>query len=80
VPVVGRRAAAAECHPGLPCETSRQTVRHSELAGRPWPTFREQGWKADFMIAFSDIAEGDGHIQDVIEAVNAIAGPAPSGS
>lgn len=32
------------------------------------------------MIAFSDIAEGDGHIQDVIEAVNAIAGPAPSGS
>ena len=40
VPVVGRRAAAAECHPGLPYGTSRQTVRHSELAGHPWPPFR----------------------------------------
>jgi Transposase DDE domain len=32
VPVAGRSAAAAGCHPG-PCGTSRETVRRSELAG-----------------------------------------------
>jgi hypothetical protein len=40
---------------------------------------REQGWRTDFIIPFSDIAEGNGHILQVIEAINAIADSVPSG-
>jgi hypothetical protein len=38
----------------------------------------EQDWKTDFKITFSDIAEGDGHIQDVLDAVNVIVDADPS--
>jgi len=38
---------------------------------------KEQEWRTDFKIAFNDIAEGEGHIQDVIEAVDAIVDPLP---
>jgi hypothetical protein len=38
----------------------------------------EQNWRTDFMVPFSDIAAGDGHIQDVIEAINTIVDTASS--
>jgi hypothetical protein len=35
----------------------------------------DHDWKTDFKVAFNDIAEGDGHIQDVISAIDAIVDP-----
>lgn len=65
----GRLETAAQALRRIPNTASKIDIKKA----------REQDWKTDFIITFSDIAEGDSHIQDVIEAISAIADPVPSG-
>ena len=64
----GRLEAAAHALRRIPNTVDKIDVKKAS----------EQNWRTDFIIAFSDIAADDGHIQDVIEAINTIIDTASS--